>query len=237
MTGDRTYFVPNATDHDGLSLVSHEIRASLTVISGYVRLLERDLDDATRAKALSESLCAVERIDGLLDDLLAAACTSDCLAPRVLEPVDVSRLVEEVAASYQDISSHRFSVATECEAVVTGDRGRLRQALANLVGNAIEHTPDGEAVGISVSCEPDRVVVKVEDEGPGIPEDLREHVFERFARLGSHPDTRPGAGQGLYIVRAIVEAHGGTVRAENRDGYRGARFVIELPVAQRAEDG
>jgi signal transduction histidine kinase len=214
-------------------LVSHEIRAPLTVISGYLEILGRPLDESSHARALAESRRAVGRIERLLEDLETATCAADCLEPRELATVSMSALAAETITAHQDTSAHRLDVHVQpaCPGDVLGDDVRLHQALGNLIGNAIAHTPEDSRITVTVRCEGDTVITTVEDEGPGIPEDRLERVFERFERLGAEDSTRPGTGLGLYIVRAIIEAHGGSVRAEAGSEGGGARFVIELPAA------
>jgi signal transduction histidine kinase len=214
-------------------LVSHEIRAPLTVISGYLEILERPLDENSHARALAESRRAVERIERLLEDLESATCAADCFAPRELATVSMSALAAESVTAHQDTSTCRSEVhvRSACPGDVLGDDVRLRQVLGNLIGNAIAYTPEGTRITVAVRCEGDTVITTVEDEGPGIPEDQLERVFRRFERLGTEDPSRPGTGLGLYIVRAIIEAHGGSVRAEAGSEGRGARFVIELPAA------
>lgn len=215
-------------DADVIALVSHEVRASLTVIAGYLRLLDRPLDEESRARALAESLRAVDRIDALLDELRDASVLGDCFAPRESAEVSMASVAEDVAASFGHAALGRLSTAAGCPGWVLGDAERLRQALANVVLNAITH---GEgAVAIGVSCEGDRVLTRIEDRGPGIPEDERERVFDRAVRLDGTARTG-GSGLGLYITRSIAHAHGGSVRAEDAGGPGGTRIVIDLPAA------
>ena len=217
-----------------LGLVSHEIRAPLTVLSGYLEILGRPLDAESRGRALAESRRALGRIERLLRDLETATCADDCFAARELVTVSMAALAAETVAAYRDTSAHRLVVTSECPGEVLGDGARLRQVLTNLVGNAIAHTPEGSRVAVAVRCEGDTVITTVEDEGPGIPENRREQVFERFERLGIDGSTHPGAGLGLYVVRAIITAHSGSVHVEAGSNGRGARFVIELPAAADA---
>ena len=212
-------------------LIAHEIRGPLTVISGYLDILDRPLDESSHAKALAESHRAVKRIEALLDDLMRATCVHDCLAPRELAPVSMSLLAAEAVRTFAHASTHTLDVVCSCSGDVLGDHDRLHQALHNLLDNAIAHTPEGGCVTLRVECDEERVVTCVEDDGPGIPAEHTERVFGRFERLGSDAETRPGTGIGLYIVRAIIEAHGGSVYVEAPPDGPGTRFVIELPAA------
>lgn len=215
-----------------VSLVTHDLRAPLTVIGGYLDLLERPLPDESRMKAVAAAQHSAERMGFLLEDLLTATRAEELFSPVSLEPVSLSDLAEETVTAFEQTTGHPMSVTTTGRGAVLGEERRLRQVLANLVSNAIKHTPPAGAIRVFVEPREERVGLIVEDDGPGIAEEDREIVFERFARLHDGNANRPGIGLGLYIVRAIVESHGGTVRAEARpDGKPGARFVVDLPAA------
>jgi signal transduction histidine kinase len=116
--------------------------------------------------------------------------------------------------------------------VVEGDAVRLRQIVSNLLSNALKFTPPGGEVEVRLRCPGQRAVLTVSDTGPGIPPDVLPHVFERFRQADSSTTREHGGlGLGLAIVKHLVELHGGTVRAENGAGGRGARFTVELPIA------
>lgn len=119
--------------------------------------------------------------------------------------------------------------------IILGDENRLEQVLANLVSNALKYASEGE-IKISGSVLPDQVIVCVSDEGPGIAAKDLPHIFDRFYRSTSAVKQTKGAGLGLYLARAIVEAHGGRIWAEGRDGSKekskpesGARICFSLP--------
>jgi signal transduction histidine kinase len=113
--------------------------------------------------------------------------------------------------------------------VVVGDRRRLRQVFANLLDNAVKYTPEGCRVSIAASARDGRAVVVVEDTGPGIPPEDMPHIWERLYR-GDKSRSQPGLGLGLSLVRAMVQAHGGTVEAASAPGA-GARFTVMLPTS------
>jgi len=115
--------------------------------------------------------------------------------------------------------------------VVDGDDARLRQVVANLLNNALEHTPPGTPVTVRVGAHGGRAHLSVLDEGPGLPPDDAAKIFDRFYRVdAARTRSKGGAGLGLSIVKAIVEAHDGTVLLESAPGH-GARFIVDLPEA------
>lgn len=213
-----------------ISLVSHDLRAPLTVLSGYIEMLGRDLSDAQRARINTAMREAIDRMQTLVDDLLDSARAQQALAPASIEPVDLAALATQAAHAVRIAFDRDVTVVVKSPAEAAGDPKRLRQALDNLVVNAVKHTPPDAEIRIVVERDEARVRLAVEDTGPGIPAAERETVFERFAQLEG---TEGGSGLGLYIVRTIAETHDGRAYVEDAPGG-GARFVIELPAAPRA---
>ncbi len=210
-----------------LSLVSHDLRSPLTVVRGYLDILDRPIDENRRTTAVDSARRAAQRMEGLLDDLLHATRAETVFAPKVMRPVDLSVLVEGIATSLQMGAEQEIVTSLEPGVTVLGDPVRLEQAIANLVGNALKYGPAEGQVRVGVIAHNDRAVVSVEDDGPGISDDQRETVFERGAR-GAAPQTTPGMGLGLYIVRVVAEAHGGLAFVD--DTAKGTRFVLDLPL-------
>ena len=129
---------------------------------------------------------------------------------------------------------HSVRLEATCEGTVLGESRRLHQAVVNLVANAVKYAPNGTTVDVRLTCSNAEALLVVEDRGPGVPESDREVVFERFTRLTADAEAnRPGVGLGLYIVKRIVENHGGSVSVHNRSDGPGARFEIRLPLATR----
>lgn len=223
--------VPSDDADDVMAIVAHEIRAPLTVIAGYLEILGRPLDDASRERALAESLRAVGRIETLVGDLARVASAGEWFDPGSVRQLSMSALAAEVAGSFGHVSTHAIEVVSGGPGIVNGNEPRLWQALTNLVANAVVHAPAGGRITLAVSDREDTVVISIEDEGPGIPAEARERIFQRFERLGTGSTGQPGTGLGLYIVREIVRAHGGSVRAEEGECGRGTRMVVKLPAA------
>ncbi len=219
-----------------ISLISHDLRAPLTVIAGYLDLLERPLDDERREAAVSSAQRSAQRMSELLEDILSATRAEELFAPSSFAPVRLASLAQDTVGSLEHTAAHRMSVRVLSPGLVLGEERRLRQALVNLVSNAIRHTPATGEIVVTVERIGEHVRLSVEDDGPGIPVADRELVFERFTRLGADTDNTPGGfGLGLYIVKVIAESHGGRVRIEDADGESGARLVITLPAAPEPE--
>lgn len=219
-----------------VSLVSHDLRSPLTVVMGYLDLLSRPMAPEDHARALDAARRNAARMADLLEDLLSATRAQELLAVSELVPTPLTTLAEEVVSSLGPTHREReLRLEAECDPVVFGEEKRLRQVLVNLVTNAYKYSPDTGAIVVRVRCVEDSAVLEVIDHGPGIPEDERERVFERFERLENGAG-RPGVGLGLYIVNIIVHNHAGSVRVEETPGG-GASFVVELPLAGEFVDG
>jgi two-component system OmpR family sensor kinase len=174
------------------------------------------------------------RMDTLVEDLLLLA-RMDEVRRSAREPVDIAEIARDAVDDARAVAPDRDIRVTvaDHQTVVLGDENRLRQVVANLVRNALVHTPDGTDVELVVARAGARVRLEVRDKGPGLPVLDGAVMFERFWRAGpSRPDGAAGAGLGLAIVHGIVRAHDGEVSARTRpDG--GAVFSVELPALDR----
>jgi two-component system OmpR family sensor kinase len=213
---------------------SHELRTPLAAIRGYAELARRHPgpvpEDVAHALGRVESESA--RMSVLVDELLLLA-QLDAGRPLAREPVDLTRLAIDAASDARAATpDHRWRLELPDEPVmVRGDEHRLRQVLANLMGNAGSHTPPGTTVTVTLT-EPgpdaSSVMLSVTDDGPGIPADLQPGLFERFVRGDSSRSHAAGStGLGLAIVDAVTAAHGGSVGVTSRPGR--TSFVITLP--------
>ena len=209
--------------------ISHELRTPLTSVLANLELLSVMLEGDERETAES-ALRSTKRMRRLVADLLLLART-DAGRVSARSPTDLASVVMDAAAELEPISEgHEITVEAE-PAIVEGARDELLRMASNLIANAIRHTPAGTEVHAAVSVHDGEAELAVTDDGPGVPPDLAPHVFERFVRGGG--DRAGSSGLGLAIVRAVAEAHGGSVRLETPEGG-GARFVVRLPVTEPA---
>ena len=212
---------------------SHELRTPLTVIRGQLEVLAAQAHPQEAEVRRVERLVQAEvaRVTRLVDDLLLLAQSEQTQFLR-LEPIELERFVEELWDGMTLLGhERRFELGDVPHGTLDADPDRLAQALRNLVGNAIEHTmPPRGLVRLDVERGTgDRLRFTMQDNGPGIPPDQRERIFDRFYRTDAARDRASGGtGLGLAIVRAIVEAHGGRVQASVGVGG-GAHIDLELP--------
>jgi signal transduction histidine kinase len=215
---------------------SHELRTPLTSVLANLELLEDSLQGPERDLARS-ALRSTQRMRRLVADLLLLA-RSDVTQPLPPQPADLAELVIAAAAELEPSSEdHELELAVE-PAPLLGSPDDLQRLAINLIENAIRHTPPGTRVRAMTRTLADgQVELVVADDGPGIPPEIREHMFERFARGAG--EVSGSFGLGLAIVQAVVDAHNGTI--EVKSGPRtGTRFTIRFPgrgASVPAEDG
>lgn len=223
-----------------ISIVSHELRTPVALIKGYASTLRRD-DAKWDKSTISDSLAVIEeeadRLSRMIDDLLDASRLQAGGLSLNQADVALPSLASWVTERFASQSPRHTLVTAFPEKfpIILGDENRIEQVLSNLVSNALKYAPEGE-IKISGSVFPDQVVICVSDEGPGIdPKDI-PHIFDRFYRSTSAVKQTKGAGLGLYLARAIVEAHGGRIWAEaaskpprRQKQENGARICFSLP--------
>ena len=214
--------------------VSHELRSPLMTLSASVDILETRRDELSERSQAALDLLAVEvgRFSQLVEDLLEIS-RYDAGAVRLeLDEIRLAEFVMQAVRTYDSSSTIPVEVDSElAPVVVQADKRRLGRVVANLLDNARKYA--NGATSVSMTRADDAVQIAVEDDGPGIPEDERDLVFERFARgVGAgRRGSGEGVGLGLALVAEHVRLHGGRVWVEDRaNGQPGSRFVVELPV-------
>jgi len=218
-----------------LSVASHELRTPLTTIKGYTQLLAsivNDIDAGERATYLGAVLGEIERMMGLIAELLDVSRIETKRLQLQRQPVDWLNFLERQASAFRVLYPDRrirFDPAIP-EVIVDVDPDRIRQVVDNLVSNALKYSPEESEVTIQVSREKDAVVTTVSDRGIGIPEDEIAHLFERFHRARNVSSRYYGGlGLGLYIARAIIEAHDGSIDVKSEEGV-GSKFILSIPL-------
>jgi two-component system OmpR family sensor kinase len=214
---------------------SHELRTPVAAVAAYAELFERGASDrpVDLARVMSGIRVETSRMGELVDDLLLLARLDEG-RPLAQEPVELVAVAAQAVDAAVAVGP-RWPVRLEADrpVEVLGDAARLRQVLDNLLGNVRAHTPEGTSAVVRVTQDTDGARVQVSDDGPGMTFDEAAHVFERFYRVDqSRSRQHGGAGLGLAIVAAIIQAHGGEVTATSEPGA-GATFVVRLPLARR----
>ncbi|HEY8073715.1 MAG TPA: ATP-binding protein [Labilithrix sp.] len=223
-----------------IAAAAHELRTPLTTLRMTLALLgeaEHAMDERQR-ETLATARLGVEQLASTLDAFLDVTRAETGALVLARDRVDARVLVEQVTRTLRPRFEERkltLDVAASGDLVVTGDRARLAAAFSNLLTNALKYSPSGGHVRVQAGRSNGAVRFVVDDDGPGVPNDLRERVFEKYFRVehergerAPHGERARGAGIGLYLCRQVVEAHSGLVKCEASPSG-GARFVVELP--------
>lgn len=215
-----------------VSIISHELKTPVALIKGYVSTLRRE--DATWDRSIvKDSLKVIEeetdRLTTMIEDLLdASRLQAGGLKPN-LSDISLSLICQRLSEKFQT-QTQKHSITSDFPRdfpVILGDEGRIEQVLENLISNSLKYSSKGN-IQISGRFDHLRVIICISDEGPGIaPEDI-PHIFERFYRAPKAVNQTKGAGLGLYLARAIIEAHGGQIWVDPKPGT-GARICFSLP--------
>jgi PAS domain S-box-containing protein len=223
-----------------LSVASHELRTPLTTIKGYTQLLAQTVHDSApddRIVYLAAVLGEIDRMMGLISELLDVSRIETNRLQIHTQPVEWVEFIERRVSAFRVQNPARrinFNSLTT-PTIVHVDPDRMRQVVDNLLSNAIKYSPDGSEVSLTVTLDGGSIETSVSDRGIGIPRDEIGQLFERFHRARNVSSRYYGGlGLGLYIAKAIVEAHGGAINVESEEG-KGARFTIRLPRHRRAD--
>jgi signal transduction histidine kinase len=218
-----------------VSAVSQELRRPLTSIYGFAETLLRDdvrFGEEERRTFLSYIASESERLAAIVDQLLNVARLDAGELDVTLTPIDVHALADEVVAAVTAPNEHHFAVDVREDGLhVTADAEKLRQALANLLDNAVKYSPDGGTVTVSARRRGERVEITVADEGVGIAESEHDRIFRKFYRGEAGATRAGGTGLGLFIAQGLVAAMGGRMWVSSEEG-EGARFTLDLPVSE-----
>jgi len=221
--------------------VSHELRTPLTSIMGAAETIVNDpeMEDEMRVYFLEMVLTESERMMRIVSDLLVLSRLDNKRTNWNIETFDIGDSVRRLCEVMRtDVEAHGHTLAfTETENLpeITADRQRIEQVILNVISNAVKYTPDGGKIDVNVSGIPERnrVLVKISDNGIGIPAEDLDHLFERFYRVEkSRTSDAGGTGLGLAIAKELIDAHGGSIRVESAVDA-GTTMLIEIPVECR----
>jgi signal transduction histidine kinase len=214
--------------------LAHDLRGPLTRLRGRIELaLIQPPESARDRQALVDVLSQADSALAMFDSLLKIAAAESGVAATELKPLDLAALARDAAELYEPVAEERgleIEVATEDGPLINAQRELLSQAVANLLDNAVKHTPAGGHITVRVAAAGAEVVLTVADAGPGILEEDRARVLERFVRL-EECRHGPGAGLGLSLVAAVAKLHGAMLRLE--DNAPGLKVELRFPVARR----
>jgi heavy metal sensor kinase len=211
---------------------AHELRTPIAVLLTHTQnAMAVACASEEHHEALAACQRAAQRMRSLTESLLWLARLDSGAAPPQRTRIDLAVRVSAVLELIRPLAERRRIALTAdlAPAVCQGDSGQIDQVITNLLGNAIDHNVDGGSVRVDTRAGPEGAVLTVSDDGPGIDAEHLPHVFERFFRAdSSRSRSSGGVGLGLAIARAIVESHGGTIRAESEPGC-GAIFTVSIP--------
>ena len=218
-----------------LATVSHELRTPLNAVVGWSRLLrsgQLDADGASHAVEVIERNAAAQR--EIIEDLLDVSRIVTGKLRISTQPVDLLLVIHAAIDAVRPAAEAKeISISTHIEApdsIVRADVERLQQVFWNLLANAVKFTPHGGLIDVYIERNDSLAEVRIEDSGPGVPPEFLPHIFERFSQAdGSSTRKHGGLGLGLAIVRHLIELHGGTVSATNRESGSGAILTVRLP--------
>jgi signal transduction histidine kinase len=230
----------NRLKDDFVATVSHELRTPLTSIHGCIKTLlapDADLDPDTQLALMEAIDRQADRLIILIEDLLVASRIESNSVRPVIAPMDLVNLARQVVEDTRSrAGGHRLDLRVEGEVpTVESDERKVRQILVNLVENAIKYSPEGTTITVQCHQEPKGVAASVEDQGPGIPPELHQKIFERFYQADqSSTRTVGGTGLGLYICQRLAEIIGGRVTLDRSDEH-GSVFKVWIPKAPPAD--
>jgi signal transduction histidine kinase len=216
--------------------VTHELKSPIAAIKLNLQTLEKHkLDEDKRNKLIDRCIKESNRLNDLCNNLLFASQIEGRQYKPAMEPFSLSEMMEEVVEDFAGRYNRRFMEEVEGGCRGTGDAAMLRIAINNLIENAVKYTPENKPITISLKATDDATAeICIADEGPGIPENEKSRIFDKFYRIGNEESRKAkGTGLGLYLSNKIVAQHDGNISIRN-NMPSGSVFVVELPLNAKA---
>jgi signal transduction histidine kinase len=230
----------NEKKSDFIAKISHELRTPMTSIKGAMDYIsarlpmisKNDKDTGDLMEFLDVIRKNADRLIRMVNDTLDLERIESGMFDLHLDQVDMVALIKEVILSFQSMATERnitFKILAGLEIIISADEDRIRQVLINLVSNAMNFSPDNAEIQFKVTVSDNTVTITLSDEGPGIPDEVRGKIFDKFYTIGK----RHGTGLGLAICRGIIEAHHGEIKASSNNGDKGSSIYFALPVSHK----
>lgn len=214
-----------------IGVATHELKTPLTSMKAYTQIIYKkllDLEDRTTADLVAKMEGQINKLSHLINDLLDVSKIQEGKLKLEETYFDVNEMVEETVSEIEPISeSHDITVDLDKTRIIKADRNRIEQVLTNLITNAIKYSPSNSKIIITTKLKKGKVIVCVKDFGVGIDEYSLQRIFEKHFRGGEDRLTYPGMGLGLYIVKEIIERHGGDIWVKSKRG-KGSTFCFSL---------
>lgn len=218
-----------------MSLASHELKTPVTSLKMNVQVLQRQAErqgNDDLAGRMTRMDRQIDKLTGLINDLLSVARIQGGRLEYIDEPVDLNAIVNEAVETIQPTTRHRFEVTGTIDTPVRGDRERIGQVMTNLLTNAVKYSPKADRVIVRLDADEAMASVCVQDFGIGITPEHQPHIFEQFYRVSDPAEkTYPGLGLGLSIASEIAKRHGGAITVKSAAGA-GATFTVTFPLAR-----
>ena len=216
---------------DFMMMASHELKTPLTIIKANLQVLHESVKNGVPdISFVNKALVNVDKLSNLISELTDVSKIQNGKLDLHITSFNLTLLLEEIIADMQNISSNHKIILNHPDKLleIKADRERIRQVLVNMLGNAIKYSPGGEEIYMETSVKENGVIVKVKDNGIGIPAEDIDKIFTRFYRAGGIASTFSGTGIGLYISSEIIKHHGGKMWVESQVD-KGSVFYIEIP--------
>lgn len=223
--------------HQLMNITAHDLKNPLSILPMMAEMIQKNKHNPETIERMAEQLKdAGERMTKTINDLLNSALEDRESLHLRLKPLNLGKLVQGVVAINLHLAKNKqqhIDLKIENTRKIYGDSQRLTEVADNLINNAIKYSPYGKSIKVIVKERDDRVVLIVKDEGPGLTEGDKNHLFKKFTPLSAKPTGGENStGIGLYIVKKLVEGHNGNIHALSEGAGTGTEFVVELPFSQ-----